>query len=667
MNIDDEINRLQARLKELERQKEELNQPLTITLKARPAYIDVEVKLSKFRPDVVDYLRYVPGRRYDSVNQVNYIPYTKIFEVEEHLLTLDNLDIVWNGNDKLLVENYVNQPDLKVSFDDKKRNIIVTLGPNLNHTLWMGNVIPSWTRVIGGVGNRYRMSISELHLFPTAIKDIYGSVNWKIEYDEDVIKTLAEQVDRINLLAQVANATDWPEIKSPFVDDLDLKPHQRVGVKFAELVGLRALEAYDMGLGKTAIAIALAERNNLRVLIVCPANLKTMWARTIYRFTKKEANVLSGIEPDALALNTLFKTPYQYNIINWDVIGREVGEGENKLMKWVEVLNFCNFDAIFYDEMHYAKNMESKRSRGARHLKAKNIVELTGTPLVNRPGELYPALHILNPEEFNDYSTFVNNYTDAKGYSKNTKALHAILARYMIRRTRKDVFGENLEPTRIPFEKVLSPRARAAYERVLQGIYESLRDPTKQYNVTSILAELVRCKQICSSDNCETTAELAQDALNDTQKKVIIFSQFKESQYTIKQLLGNECVVINGEVDDETRYDLIDKFQDMESGINYIVTNILEGITLTAAHTVIFNDLWWTPKDHNQAEGRAFGRVNDPHSGNAYYVQNINTIDEMIIQLLHKKMAIFKEVIDGVEHTGANESLVGELIKMLRG
>lgn len=296
-----------------------------------------------------------------------------------------------------------------------------------------------------------------------------------------------------------------------------------------------------------------------------------------------------------------------------------------------------------------------------------NFLPMTGTPIVNRPRELYPLLYLVAKDTFNSPTSFADQFTDSEGNARNVAKLHQLLTPYMIRRTRQDVYGDTVIPERIPFTKELSAQARAVYNKILEGIYISLRKPDYQRNVTSILAELIRCKQVCSSDNCETSAEIATNAIEETGKKVLIFSQFKESQYAIKALLGNSAEVINGDVDDDTRYELVDKFQDPNSSLKVIITNILEGLTLTAAHTGIFNDLWWTPKDHNQAEGRFCGRDNDPHGGNSYYVQNENSIDEFITALLMKKMRIFEQVIDGIKVSQeANESLFGELINYLK-
>lgn len=82
---------------------------------------------------------------------------------------------------------------------------------------------------------------------------------------------------------------------------------------------------------------------------------------------------------------------------------------------------------------------------------------------------------------------------------------------------------------------------------------------------------------------------------------------------------------------------------------------------------VIFNDLFWTPAGHSQCEGRAYGRLANPHPIDSYYVLTEGTIEEWIMELLARKMAMFEEVVDGVENArDADVSVAMELIERLR-
>ena len=55
------------------------------------------------------------------------------------------------------------------------------------------------------------------------------------------------------------------------------------------------------------------------------------------------------------------------------------------------------FNYIIADEAHYLKNRSAKRTMSLTPIlqRAKRVVLLTGTPILAKPMEIYPLLHIL--------------------------------------------------------------------------------------------------------------------------------------------------------------------------------------------------------------------------------------------------------------------------------
>jgi SWI/SNF-related matrix-associated actin-dependent regulator 1 of chromatin subfamily A len=86
-------------------------------------------------------------------------------------------------------------------------------------------------------------------------------------------------------------------------------------------------------------------------------------------------------------------------------------------------------------------------------------------------------------------------------------------------------------------------------------------------------------------------------------------------------------------------------------------------ITLTEAEVVIMNDLDFVPANHAQAEDRAH-RIGSQSTTNVYYPIVINTIDEMMFNMLEKKRKIIDTVI-GDEHVSMDieEDFFGDFIK----
>jgi SNF2 family DNA or RNA helicase len=224
------------------------------------------------------------------------------------------------------------------------------------------------------------------------------------------------------------------------------------------------------------------------------------------------------------------------------------------------------------------------------------------------------------------------------------------------------------------------------YEKILSGIYETIttfkpdRGGEEQI-ITSILAQIMRLKQVCAIDKAESTADLAVELYDSSEgednRKVLVFSQFKAVAYRIAQHLGSEAlcfVTRNGNeyvtANAEERDKLVQAFQNDPKWKFLVVTEktTKEGHNITAAGSVIFNDLFWTPAAHEQAEGRAYGRLSNLHSISSYYHivdYEGNGIEEWIWKLLDMKRNVIEAVVEGVE-TSRDTSVAKMLIEKLK-
>ena len=75
-----------------------------------------------------------------------------------------------------------------------------------------------------------------------------------------------------------------------------------------------------------------------------------------------------------------------------------------------------------------------------------------------------------------------------------------------------------------------------------------------------------------------------------------------------------------------------------------------QGLTLTAASTIVFAELTWTPSILNQAEDRAH-RIGQKNCVNIYYMNGLGTVDDYIFQLLNSKSLVTSDVTDGFKTT----------------
>ena len=88
------------------------------------------------------------------------------------------------------------------------------------------------------------------------------------------------------------------------------------------------------------------------------------------------------------------------------------------------------------------------------------------------------------------------------------------------------------------------------------------------------------------------------------------------------------------------------------------------GLTLTAASSVTFLELPWTPGELTQAEDRCH-RIGQKNVVNIYYLLGTETIEEKIARMLDSKRKVLDAVLDGKETE--EESLLSELINEYKG
>ncbi len=189
---------------------------------------------------------------------------------------------------------------------------------------------------------------------------------------------------------------------------IPLLPYQLDGIAFAAGTG-RAILADDMGLGKTIQAVGTAEllareAEIKKVLVVCPASLKSQWRAEIHRFCDKQVQLIGGASAERLAQydNECFFTVCNYEQVLRDILAIEQ-------VKW---------DLIILDEGQRIKNWEAKTSTVIKGLKSPFALVLSGTPLENRLDELYSVVQFVDDRRLGPGFRFFNKHRQADDKGK---------------------------------------------------------------------------------------------------------------------------------------------------------------------------------------------------------------------------------------------------------
>ncbi len=236
-----------------------------------------------------------------------------------------------------------------------------------------------------------------------------------------------------NRLQAVAEEIRRDPAKHPLRTQLlnaELLPYQLDGIAFAVGAG-RAVLADDMGLGKTIQGIGVAEllaqlTDIRRVLVVCPASLKSQWRSEIGRFCGRSCQIVIGSAQERVAQ---YESDTFFTICNYEQVLRDQ-----------PTIDRVGWDLIILDEGQRIKNWESKTSQMIKSLRSRFALVLSGTPLENRLEELYTVVGFIDDRRLGPAYRFfhrhrvVDDRGRVEGY-RNLDALRDALRPVLLRRT----------------------------------------------------------------------------------------------------------------------------------------------------------------------------------------------------------------------------------------
>ncbi|CAL2226524.1 unnamed protein product [Prunus armeniaca] len=451
-----------------------------------------------------------------------------------------------------------------------------------------------------------------------------------------------------------------------------LLPFQREGVRFILQHGGRALLADEMGLGKTlqAIAVASCVRDSWPVLILTPSSLRLQWASMIQQWmnipssdilvvlsqcggsNRSGFTVVSSNTKGTIHLDGLF------NIISYDVVPKL----QNLLMA-------SEFKVVIADESHFLKNAQAKRTTASLPVikKAQYAILLSGTPALSRPIELFKQLEALYPDVYKSVHEYGNRYCKGGTFglyqgASNHEELHNLMkATVMIRRLKNDVLSELPVKRRQQVFLDLAEKDMKqinALFRELEVVKAKIKACQTKEEVDSLkFAEKNLINKIYT-DSAEAKIPAVLDYLGTVIEagcKFLVFAHHQSMidsiyQFLLKKKVG--CIRIDGSIPTVSRQAYVTEFQEKDS-VKAAVLSIKAGgvgLTLTAASTVIFAELSWTPGDLIQAEDRAH-RIGQVSSVNIYYLLANDTVDDIIWDVVQSKLENLGQMLDGQENT----------------
>jgi SWI/SNF-related matrix-associated actin-dependent regulator 1 of chromatin subfamily A len=472
---------------------------------------------------------------------------------------------------------------------------------------------------------------------------------------DDALKVEIEKQHKLRSRANAMQATKQFEL-GHFGNGKQILPFQMAGLEFVELTDGKAMIADEMGTGKTIQAMSVLQLHPERrpAIIVCPASLKFNWRTELelWLTTNDKVQVINSGKAAPISASVV--------VINYEVLG-----------KWMEEIKRINPKIAIFDESHLIKNVGTGRTKAASEL-AKQVpyrIELTGTPVLNRPLELYSQLTILDPVKYppkaqdpQAYYRFAYAYCDPKQVeftkrdgttethwtfngASNLDQLNNELKGLMIRRTKEQVLPELPDKRRSAIPMALSNVRE--FNTQLQDFKKWLLLNRDRHDASlEALPKLEYLKQMCVEGKMKSSIDWLENSFIANGQKVVVFTMHQSTIDTLIEKFKDVSVSICGATSQKDREKAVIEFQN-NPNILMFIGNIKAagvGITLTAASSVVFLEFDWTPGIHDQAEDRCH-RMGQKNAVNCYYVLADNSIDCVILEMLERKRHVVEQIV----------------------
>ena len=478
---------------------------------------------------------------------------------------------------------------------------------------------------------------------------------------ESVKEALIQRDEKLQENLKQSMAID-STIRVPAPKGMEYMPFQKAGIEFLEKHG-NVLIADEMGLGKTIQVIGYLNLHPemKRVLIIVPASLKLNWAREFKRWdvNNRDIGILNG------EIHDITITNYETFVAskNAEAYFKRVSE-----MQW---------DVLVLDESHYIKSTKAKRTKViiGENKKvgeeldgkivwgrqkglvdfARKVILLTGTPIMNRPYELFTQLRALNHPLGRSKSKFVNKYMDFNRYGvdpnsgRNLDELQRTLrTTCMIRREKKDVLLELPDKRRMLIEvprNVLNIDLAKKEQELLKYVQENWNLTGLKHASGAAFEEISAVRHEIGVAKIQFVIRHLEELLEEVDK-IVVFGHHHDVSNAIYDHFKNIAVIATGQESQKERDDAVQRFQNDATTKLFVASTLAMGvgITLTASSTVVFAEMEWRPGDMFQAEDRCH-RIGQKDMVLAQYIVVQDSLEAYMVNTFIEKQQTIEQVM----------------------
>lgn len=483
----------------------------------------------------------------------------------------------------------------------------------------------------------------------------YAALEFYQEADDDASDRLRPYVEDYQ-----SSWADSGTLDIPYPDNGKTPmPFQFGGVEFC--VGRRnSIVADEPGLGKTIQALLLANVIDARrVLVLCPASIRTNWRREIYEW--------SSLRNPRVGIITTGKggvSPFdQYTVCSYD-LARNPGI--------YTALMAIEWDLIIADEGHYLKTSTAQRTRalfgggeegttfyeGGLAQRAERIVSLTGTPLPNRPREAYTLARGLNWEaiDYASYEAFLYRFNPSlklhTGHTLEEKGrlgeLNARLrCNLMVRRHKKDVLPQL--PDKRYEMTYIEPDGRISEVLAREALIDFDPEDIFTEGFTLDGTPISTLRREMGEAMVPRIVEYMRYLFDIVEApKLILFAHHTDVLLTLEEKLSRyNPVVHRGGMKDTAKDESLDTFVHGESRLFIAQLDTMEGVDglQHVCEDVVFGEPAWTPGRNEQCVDRVH-RIGQHDNVRAHFLLVEGSFNEKVVNTVLDKAEDIHNTLD---------------------
>ncbi|PYE26362.1 helicase-like protein [Paraburkholderia silvatlantica] len=419
---------------------------------------------------------------------------------------------------------------------------------------------------------------------------------------------------------------------------------------------------HEQGLGKTKIAIDIIlywlQKDAVdTVLLVTKKTLVANWKRELEQHSFLTPRILSSDRnQNFFALNS----PVRVLLTHFEAVGLELSR--------LKLFQKTRRVAAVLDESAKIKNPDTALTKAYFDLAPRFVQRLilTGTPVANRPHDLWAQIYFLDQgaslgSSFEDFQSTVElsnnlsrNELQRDRFEDELAGLWKKIAPFSVRETK--------DGGRIQLPQKIVESIRCGWEARQRKMYLNIRDETRVSVIQdgsqavdespAILKRLLRLVQVASNprlidesyNNLPGKWEILQDLVADivaSNEKAIVWTTFTENAEWLASKLANcNAAIIHGKLTIDQRNRNIERFLKRADCKILVATPgaAKEGLTLTVANHVIFFDRGFSLDDYLQSQDRIH-RVSQTKTCYVYNLIMEDSVDEWVDALLEAKRA----------------------------